>query len=114
MARPRTRSQAALDAAELGGVQAQLAPRARKGGKVRVFFECGNSIADSSCGPPAVAPLSLRSGSVHHTLSRKQKHNTHNTQAAPPPLRSELPSMALLTLLYFIQGVPLGLTMGSV
>ena len=37
-------------------------------------------------------------------------------QAHPllPPLIDELPSMALLTLLYFMQGVPLGLTMGSV
>lgn len=115
MARPRTRSQAALDAAELGGVQAQLAPRARKGGKVRVFLNAGNSIADSSGGPPpsphlSCAPLRF---CASHALTKTKTHTTP-TQAAPPPLRSELPSMALLTLLYFIQGVPLGLTMGSV
>jgi hypothetical protein len=69
--RPRTRSQAALDAAERGGA---------------------NGAGGTAIGAP-------RGG---------------GKAARPPSLAAELPSMALLTLLYFIQGVPLGLTMGSV
>ena len=44
------------------------------------------------------------------TSSKTQK----KTQPLLLPLRDELPAMALLTLLYAIQGIPLGLTMGSV
>jgi len=40
--------------------------------------------------------------------------STHKKLFQPPSLRDELPAMALLTLLYAIQGIPLGLTMGSV
>lgn len=74
----------------------------------------GIPIADSSCGLPRrpISPCALVL-CITRSHENKNTHNTH-TQAAPPSLRSELPSMALLTLLYFIQGVPLGLTMGSV
>jgi len=42
------------------------------------------------------------------------KNSKKNSQPLLLPLRDELPAMALLTLLYAIQGIPLGLTMGSV
>ena len=43
-----------------------------------------------------------------------KKKKKKKTQPVLLPLRDELPAMALLTLLYAIQGIPLGLTMGSV
>ena len=42
------------------------------------------------------------------------KNSKKKPQPLLLPLRDELPAMALLTLLYAIQGIPLGLTMGSV
>jgi len=48
------------------------------------------------------------------TTSTSSKTQKKNSQPLLLPLRDELPAMALLTLLYAIQGIPLGLTMGSV
>ena len=47
------------------------------------------------------------------TSNQKSTKNSKPQQQLPP-LRDELPAMALLALLYAIQGIPLGLTMGSV
>ena len=53
---------------------------------------------------------------LFHHLKKKtvKKKKKKKTQPVLLPLRDELPAMALLTLLYAIQGIPLGLTMGSV
>ena len=108
MARPRTRSQVALDAAERG-FQGEATPHVRRkaGGKVRwkLVVQAGGCAVRLLPRPP---------------VGRRPSHRAHthnqNPQAHPllPPFIDELPSMALLTLLYFMQAVPLGLTMGSV
>ena len=76
------------------------------------LIDCFSEMADGFFGKRE--RLDWKDSTTTTTTSTSSKTQKKKTQPLLLPLRDELPAMALLTLLYAIQGIPLGLTMGSV
>ena len=86
--------------------------------KARSFRRRPSTMSDTTVGDDeCVMDRPLASLGTHNTAARCVAHHRLSSPPPrplqPPSLREEWDSALLLTVLYMIQGIPLGLSMGS-